>query len=374
VSKVLKVLKELKVLNFWGARGCNIFKVVFTFTVDIAGSGERPDPAPLDGVLLGNGDALGLARRIEGAAANPPLTRFSPQLPGQPGSGGEGLPQPGAGILDDGVSSGTSARGVRLRLEQLGGGPGALPVPDETRHGGPGNVFQVEGEGGGGAGQIAFGHGQDAPLGVGGIRREEEPGAGGTDDADAAQTPVERVGTGGLGEVADGDDGGPTALGGGFQGGHGMADALPTIGTDADGEIVDQLVEDDEGDIEALDEGVEDGQVTRQGEGTTGVGAIGDGEEGNDAPRVATGGIDAGTDGVEGVVLGGEEEGARGVSAGRGAGASGTPGRVSGRHPVRGCESVPAQRCGHPTETCTPLAGEAGRDDVHLSNRTSPVL
>jgi hypothetical protein len=68
------------------------------------------------------------------------------------------------------------------------------------------------------------------------------------------------------------------------------------------------------------------------------------------------------------------QRGARGVSAGRGAGASGTPGRVSGRHPVRGCESVPAQRCGHPTETCTPLAGEAGRDDVHLSNRTGPVF
>ena len=54
--------------------------------------------------------------------------------------------------------------------------------------------------------------GQDAPLGVGGIGGEEEPGAGGAEDADAAQTAVERVDAAALGEMADGDDGGPAAL------------------------------------------------------------------------------------------------------------------------------------------------------------------
>jgi hypothetical protein len=89
---------------------------------------------------------------------------------------------------------------------------------------------------------------------------------------------------------------------------HGVADALQALGTDAGREVVDELVEDDQGGIDALDEGVEDGEIAGQGEGTTGLGAIGDGNEGDDALRITTGGVDAGADGVVGVVLGREEE------------------------------------------------------------------
>ncbi len=79
-----------------------------------------------------------------------------------------------------------------MPLEELGGGPGALAVPDDAGDGGAGDVLEAEGEGGGRTGEIAFGEGQDAALGVVGIGGEEETGAGGADDADAAETAVER--------------------------------------------------------------------------------------------------------------------------------------------------------------------------------------
>jgi hypothetical protein len=91
-----------------------------------------------------------------------------------------------------------------------------------------------------------------------------------------------------------------------------MADALQALGTDPSGEIVDELVEDDQRRIDTLDEGVEDREVAGQGKGATGVRAIGDGDEGDDALGIATGGVDAGTDGVVGVVLSGEKEDAAG--------------------------------------------------------------
>ena len=150
---------------------------------------ERPDPATLSSPLLGDGDVLSFARRIEGHGANAMGGGIFTQLHRRSGSGSKGLPQPGAGLVNDGVPSGTSTRGVRLRVEQLSGGPHALPVPDETRHARAGDGREAKGEGGRGTGEIAFGHGQDAPLGVGGIGGEEESGAGGADDADAAQTP-----------------------------------------------------------------------------------------------------------------------------------------------------------------------------------------
>ena len=59
----MKVLKVLKVLNFPGTRRGGIFAV--------SGPGERPDPAPLPGVFLGDDDAFGLACRIEDVASDP---------------------------------------------------------------------------------------------------------------------------------------------------------------------------------------------------------------------------------------------------------------------------------------------------------------
>ncbi len=171
-------------------------------------------------------------------------------------------------------------------------------------------------------------------CGVVGIGGEEEAGAGGADDADAAETTVERVGTGRLVEVADDDDGGAGALGRGFQRAQGMADVLIDAGTDPGGKKGDEGVEDDEGGIGLLDDGVEDGEVAGEGEGAAGLGAIGDGDEDDDALGIAAGGIDAGADGVEDVVLGGEEEdAARGsrfrVAAGEGIAAGDAGGELA---------------------------------------------
>ncbi len=108
--------------------------------------------------------------------------------------------------------------------------------------------------------------------------------------------------------MADDDDGGAGALGGGFQGAEGVADVLIDAGADAGGEKGDEGVEDDEGGIDASDDGVEDGEVAGEGEGAAGLGAIGDGDEEDDALGIAAGGVDAGADGVVDVVFGGEEE------------------------------------------------------------------
>ena len=70
----------------------------------------------------------------------------------------------------------------------------------------------------------------------------------------------------------------------------------------------DEGIEDHQGGINPLHESIQDGEVAREGEGAAGVGAIGDGDEDDDALQVATGGINAGTDGVVDVVLSREEE------------------------------------------------------------------
>src|SRR5829696_571131 len=116
----------------------------------------RPDPATLSSPLLGDGDVLSFARRIEGHGANAMGGGIFTQLHRRSGSGSKGLPQAGAGLVDDGVPSAASARGVRLRLKQLGGGPGTLPVLDETRHARAGDGREAKGEGGRGTSEIAF--------------------------------------------------------------------------------------------------------------------------------------------------------------------------------------------------------------------------
>ena len=63
VATESKVLKVVKVLNFSGAGKSTIFMCTFTFAFT-GGVAEAPDPASVDRSLLGDGDALGLARRV----------------------------------------------------------------------------------------------------------------------------------------------------------------------------------------------------------------------------------------------------------------------------------------------------------------------
>lgn len=258
--------------------------------------------------LLGDGDVLRFPRRIESAAPDPPGGGFLSQLRCRSRAGGEGLTQPGTGIIDDGAPTDTIVRSVPLHVEELGSGPGTLAVPDKAGNARAGDGLQAEGEGRRRPGEIAFAYGQDTPLRVGGIGSQDQSGAGGAEEADAAQTAVERVGAAALGEMADTDDGGAGARGGGVQRGHGVANVLIALGIDSGGEIGDEGVEDDERRIETGDHGIEEGEVAREGEGTPGLGAIGNSNKSNDALRIAPGGVDAGADGVEGIVLGGEEE------------------------------------------------------------------
>ena len=58
-----KVLKVLKVLNFCGAGWSNTFECTFTFACT-GGVAEAPDPASVGRSLIGNGDGLGIARRM----------------------------------------------------------------------------------------------------------------------------------------------------------------------------------------------------------------------------------------------------------------------------------------------------------------------
>ena len=111
----------------------------------------------------------------------------SSQLPGQTGSGRQGLPQPGAGLVDDGAPPVAIVRASRCAWRSWVAVQGLSPSQTTRATAAPGTVLQPEGEGGGGTGEIAFGHGQDAALGVVGIGGEEQPRAGGADDADAAE-------------------------------------------------------------------------------------------------------------------------------------------------------------------------------------------
>jgi hypothetical protein len=294
--------KMAKMANISGTGRGAIFAIVPSI------GGEHPEPAAIGNAFFGPGDALGFARRVEGLFANSACGGFLAQLLRETRSGGEGLTQPSAGGTDGGKGFSAVRQRSNLGVEELGGGPGARAVPDDAGDGGAGNVLQAEGEGGGRTGEIAFGQGEDAAIRVVGIGGEEETGAGGTDDADGAETAVEGIGRRRLVEMTDDDDGGAAALGGGLQGAQGVADVLIDAGADSGGEKGDEGVEDDEGGIDAGDDGVEDGEVAGEGEGAAGVGAIRDGDEEDDVVGIAAGGVDARADGVMDVVFGGEEE------------------------------------------------------------------
>jgi hypothetical protein len=88
--------------------------------------------------LFGDRDTLGPARRIEGLLANAMGGGFLAEFRGWQGSGSESLTQPGASFVDDGAATGAIVRGVPLRVEELGGSPRVLAVPDEASDGGAG--------------------------------------------------------------------------------------------------------------------------------------------------------------------------------------------------------------------------------------------
>jgi hypothetical protein len=64
-SKVLKMIKVIKMMNVSGA-GWGII-----FTLVLSAGRQSPEPAAPDQALLGVGDALGLACRVEGVLADP---------------------------------------------------------------------------------------------------------------------------------------------------------------------------------------------------------------------------------------------------------------------------------------------------------------
>jgi hypothetical protein len=76
------------------------FKLTFRLT---AADIENPEPLPAGDALLVRGDSLGLACRREGVVADAASGGLLAHLPGQTGSGGEGLAQPGAGVVGDGA-------------------------------------------------------------------------------------------------------------------------------------------------------------------------------------------------------------------------------------------------------------------------------
>jgi hypothetical protein len=83
---------------------------------------------------------------------------------------------------------------------------------------------------------------------------------------------------------------------------------LIAVGVVGPVEVGDERIDDQEGSLDVADEALEEGDVAGDDEGTTGLSAIGEGEQGHDASRIAPGGIDAGADGVDEIILGGEED------------------------------------------------------------------
>ena len=156
--------------------------------------------------------------------------------------------------------------------------------------------------------KVAFGRGEDAPLRVLRVLGQEEPAAGGADDADAAAAAVEGIGAGRLVEVADDDDGDAGALAERLQGGEGAADVLIAIGVVAALQVGHEGIEDDEGGVGAHDEGFQEQDVAGDDEGPPEWAAVGDGQERDDARGVAAGGVDAGPNGVVEIVFGGEDD------------------------------------------------------------------
>ena len=97
------------------------------------------------------------------------------------------------------------------------------------------------------------------------------------------------------------------------------------------------------------------------GEGAPEWAAVGDGQERDDAPGVATGGVDAGADGVVEVVLGGEDDDVAG-SAGRPAGEGVAAGDASGELAEEGALA----EAGIAVEDGDLAGGEpAGREPLH---------
>src|SRR5918993_5089485 len=137
----------------------------------------------------------------------------------------------------------------RLRLEELGRGPGILAFPDHPRNATPRVILEAEGERGSRSGEIAFSDREDAAVRIVRISGEEKPGAGGADDADAADTTIERVRTPRLIQVTDDNDGAAGARGGLFQRRESMTEVLVAIATPSLAKIGNQRIEDDEGGV-----------------------------------------------------------------------------------------------------------------------------
>ena len=144
--------------------------------------------------------------------------------------------------------------------------------------------------------------------GIVGIGGEEEPAAGGANDANGAETAIEGIGGHRFVEMADGDDCHPGALGEAFQRVKGTAHSLIGILVVTAGEKGDQRVDDQERGLGAGDDFLEDIDMIGDGSKRPGRVVIGQGRERDNAAGVATSGVDAGTDGVVGVVLGGHED------------------------------------------------------------------
>src|SRR5918995_1750331 len=115
------------------------------------------------------------------------------------------------------------------------------------------------------ASEVALGRGQDTALRIFGIRGEEETGAGGADDADAAATAVEGIGARRLVEMADGDDRDASALGEAFEGMERPAHSLIGVGVVTTREKGDQGIDDQERSLGAGDDLLEEMDVIRDG-------------------------------------------------------------------------------------------------------------
>jgi len=169
-------------------------------------------------------------------------------------------------------------------------------------------ILQAEGERGSRSGEIAFGDREDAAVRIVRISGEEKPGAGGADDADTANTTIERVGTPRLIEVTDDNDGAAGARGDLFQRREGMTEVLIGIATPSLPKIGNQRIEDDEGGAGVQDHRLEQQEIGGEGDGTTDCLPVWNCKEREDALGITTGGIDARADGVEQIVFGGAEK------------------------------------------------------------------
>lgn len=185
-----------------------------------------------------------------------------------------------------------------------GGGAGGAAQPF---HGGDAarGREEVVGQAGWDGAEVGLGADEQAAgtEGIVGIGDNKQAGAGRADQADAATAAVERVGRAELGEVADGDDGGAGERGDLGEGGEGAANVLVLVGVDLRTQVGDERIEDDEAGLLRRDETVDGAEVVgnaRQAR-TTVIQDVGHEE---DAVEVGAGGLEAGANGVGGIVLG----------------------------------------------------------------------